>query len=1811
MRLDDPMTQRMRTVGIAMCVAAMVTLFASYAAAQTGKLDDDLQRAQEILNQLTAGSDQASRQLLQAELARIEAQEYVVPVKLTARKYTAGSGYFPVTASKSGMLEPPVVGRLEMPRGPARRAKSQLNRAYAAVRVGVISGSSPRAIRYVDTLYVRVDDQVWYVSTDDVRLGRPPGLRPPVKPPLMEDAQPAQPDAGVDARTLLGVRSRDETASRSPLFWERLTTVGNKYGCMVVLPDGSLLAGTDGAGVVRSHDRGVIWTASDDGLPTGAYVAKLAVCGGSIFAGTWRPPNVTISHDEGVFRSKDGGLSWASTNDGLPVDRQVSAFAYGGAWTYVSLAQGMYRSEDDGDSWTACDQGLPAHQRVDTIISNGSVLLAGVGNVGVHRSYDRGESWALIPGSPIFTRRFVAAGTALYAACWEGRGVSRSSDDGNTWQHDTRGLTHRFIRDLVEHQGVLYAASSEGGRGVFISHDGGESWDPAVDGMLPVFQATSPTMSVDSLAVSYPYIYAGTAGGVFRAPLLSRHETLGTIPDGDGAEALAVHIPDPNLEGALREALGLPEGNLTRELLASLEELHADGMDIERLSGLEFAVNLTTLNLNHNHTIVDLGPVAGLTRLEHLGFAHNQVTDLGPVANLTSLIRLTMDGNPVASFDPLVGIKSLTGIHANLTLVSDLSPLAHLPNLGFLALCECQISDLTPLTSLTLLGALHLRGNQIVDVSPLAGLSNLSHLDVSNNQIVDIAPLMGLPGPRGLVLGNNPLGERTLREHIPALLQRGVAVEGADLSTATAPPEDAVHIPDTYLERVLRGALGNPSGRLTREDMESLTELNAQDQRIWDLEGLQYCTGLTSLELSENAFTDISPLSELHQLRKLRLWGTGGAGFSLAPLSGLNGLVELHVLQPTVDAIERLDVLSNLTHLETLSLSPVPGSLATLANMDRLQSLVITLTGEEPTDLTPLGKLPALRDIQIVIGNDTDVGPLAASQSLREVAVTYWNDATSVPNFGAIRRLRNLHLHRFWVEPPNALSADLSALSDTTNITHLWLQDRNIDNVEFAREYERLVVLQLSGNQISDLSPLVHNPLLGEGCTVDLSGNPLSAVAMTVQVPELLRRGVKVTGIDLQGLPATASVASATAGMPQELSAVSTESPPSIAVVSNAPVAERPSAGDAVPATALIVGISAYDHHPNLVNPTFDAQAVGKELREVFGCDTTTLLDATKVEFLAALRGLAEREYADDEQLLVFFSGHGYFDDVTRRGYLTFRDTKPIEDDPYYQSFVSHEDVRVLLERLDCNHVLLVVDSCFSGTLDPMVAMAPGARAFDTGYGLIPREEYIRRKLQYRTRRYITAGGKEYVSDGRPGQHSPFARQFLAALRTFGGSDGILTLEEILLHLERVDPQPRTGELFGNEPGSSFILVAQPPDSSVPTGSIQPIEKKTGSLQVHVMPRDAVVEIRSEAGALRTLRVGRKIEAAGVLRYLLPVGRYVVHATKDGYEPQQQDVTVNEGVQDVQVRLSRQNTPAVPVVPMPPVPAPGADRLIQELSEQNLSDERRRSIGAQLAAVGDPRRGTSVRNGVPDIDWVSISPGGGVEIEGATMAVAPFYIARYPVTYGQYEAFVKAEDGFDNPAWWRGMAAEYCPPRRAISAQNYRVRNAPRVNVSWYQAVAFTRWLSARLRASNASLFAGGARVNGVSWEARLPTEWEWQWAAQGGSANREYPWGSWQAGRANTLVASLKTTTSVGVYPQGATASGVMDMCGNVWEWCLNERDHPYGTNVDTTAAKADRGGSFDHYRSDGASSFRDESAPELAWHNFGFRVGLFLTTP
>jgi len=258
--------------------------------------------------------------------------------------------------------------------------------------------------------------------------------------------------------------------------------------------------------------------------------------------------------------------------------------------------------------------------------------------------------------------------------------------------------------------------------------------------------------------------------------------------------------------------------------------------------------------------------------------------------------------------------------------------------------------------------------------------------------------------------------------------------------------------------------------------------------------------------------------------------------------------------------------------------------------------------------------------------------------------------------------------------------------------------------------------------------------------------------------------------------------------------------------------------------------------------------------------------------------------------------------------------------------------------------------------------------------------------------------------------------------------------------------------------------------------------------------------------------------------------------------------------------------------------------LRAKLTHDDISHQERLLIGQKLAEFGDTRPGVGLtKDGLPDIEWIQI-PGGKVSLEETkhVFKVKPFRIAKYPVTHAQFKAFLDAEDGFQNKKWWKDIeqSSEAHKP-------SWEEANAPRETVSWYEAVAFCRWLSAKTG-------------KGI----RLPTEWEWQQAATGGDPTREYPWeGGWDAVRCNSYESRVNRTTAVGMYPQGATQQDVLDMAGNVWEWCLNTYEEQ-DESITTDGRRVIRGGSWLNLPKSLRTSNRDWNDAAYRFKYIGFRL-------
>ncbi len=233
---------------------------------------------------------------------------------------------------------------------------------------------------------------------------------------------------------------------------------------------------------------------------------------------------------------------------------------------------------------------------------------------------------------------------------------------------------------------------------------------------------------------------------------------------------------------------------------------------------------------------------------------------------------------------------------------------------------------------------------------------------------------------------------------------------------------------------------------------------------------------------------------------------------------------------------------------------------------------------------------------------------------------------------------------------------------------------------------------------------------------------------------------------------------------------------------------------------ALIIASDQYDELQQLANPVFDGITIKEDLEQNYGFETKLLTNPTKAQIQKEIRNYTERSYAKGDQLFIFFAGHGEFDRVYKMGYIAARDSK--KEDDVKDSYLSYANLREYVNNIPCEHILLMLDVCYGGTFNPIVA-SRGQEDFTD----MDRQRFIMSKIKYRTRKYITSGGNTYVSDGIKGNHSPFARKFLEALRSHGGEDGILTFSEIVSYVEKVDPGPTYNEFGTNEPGSDFMFI--------------------------------------------------------------------------------------------------------------------------------------------------------------------------------------------------------------------------------------------------------------------------------------------------------------------------------------------------------------------------------------------------------------------
>lgn len=169
------------------------------------------------------------------------------------------------------------------------------------------------------------------------------------------------------------------------------------------------------------------------------------------------------------------------------------------------------------------------------------------------------------------------------------------------------------------------------------------------------------------------------------------------VPIGDNDPII---FADSNLESAIREAIGQPEGEILKYYVSDIRTLNIPNKGIENLEGMQHFEQLTWLDLTNN-MVEDITPII---YLEHLG-------------------HLCLDGNLVYNVDVLEGCIWISELGLSKNYIEDISSLSNLKNLTWL----------------------DLNGNKIVDVSPLSGLPKLQWLNIAGNKASDISSLANCP----------------------------------------------------------------------------------------------------------------------------------------------------------------------------------------------------------------------------------------------------------------------------------------------------------------------------------------------------------------------------------------------------------------------------------------------------------------------------------------------------------------------------------------------------------------------------------------------------------------------------------------------------------------------------------------------------------------------------------------------------------------------------------------------------------------------------------------------------------------------------------------------------------------------------------------------------------------------------------------------------------------------------------------------------------------------------------------------------------
>ncbi len=560
----------------------------------------------------------------------------------------------------------------------------------------------------------------------------------------------------------------------------------------------------------------------------------------------------------------------------------------------------------------------------------------------------------------------------------------------------------------------------------------------------------------------------------------------------------------------------------------------------------------------------------------------------------------------------------------------------------------------------------------------------------------------------------------------------------------------------------------------------------------------------------------------------------------------------------------------------------------------------------------------------------------------------------------------------------------------------------------------------------------------------------------------------------------------------------------------------------------LIIGIDNYQHFSNLNNAVLDAKAFKRVLlkRYQFQRDHVSELidqEATRKNILDKLEEL-ENLITTDDNLIIYFSGHGAMNSRKTKGFWI-----PVEATSK-ADYIPNSQIRDHLEDIQAHHIYLIVDSCFSGSI------VTRANEYGTKVELFP------------SRRVLSSGRNEFVSDGKMGAHSPFARCLIDYLTINSESLPATKLEQhVKEHTPRTANQtPYSAFMYGlGDQGGEFVFHPKQNNEETDWELAQEVDSISSYQQYLVnypkgeFQKEANQRLKNleESIAWEKAQAQDTIEAYKKFQSKFTGGIFSTIALKK-IQKLEEEIIWSDTKKNHSIDVYKD--------------------FIKRYPNSFHNNEAHDQIEALENAVIDFQK-FKIKS-VSEVTPQMIKVHGGAFIMGAEenhalavqnecpshkVILSDFHISKYPITVREYIAFVNATNS-NHPKWlednndyniYNGSGKDYY--------LKFIGQKQPIIGVTWHNAVAYAQWLSEQLNK-----------------EYRLPTEAEWEYAASGGlngydnHGNRLYVFsGTKYVDQLKEFAWYCDNSEDV-THPVGKKLSnplGIYDMCGNVLEWCLD----------------------------------------------------------